>query len=81
MVQGCVTLGTPHLPPAPPGVDMTRGALSFVDANYPGAFLKDQGITYTTVAGVAVQYVWFGIVSHVDVSHGFVALMLIPFHY
>lgn len=55
LVQGCVTLGTPHLPPAPPGVDMTRGALTHVHENYPGAFLKGQGIAYTTVAGVAVE--------------------------
>lgn len=31
-----MTLGTPHLPPEPPGVDMTRGALTHVHENYPG---------------------------------------------
>lgn len=55
LVQGCVTLGTPHLPPAPPGMDMTRGALTHVHENYPGAFLKGRGVSYTTVAGAAVQ--------------------------
>ena len=39
LVRGCVTLGSPHLPPAPPGVDMTRGALVHVHVNYPGTFL------------------------------------------
>lgn len=55
LVQGCVTLGTPHMPPAPPGVCVTRGALGHVHLNYPGAFLKPQGLFYMTVAGVAVE--------------------------
>ncbi len=55
LVRGCVTLGSPHLPPQPPGVDVTRGALQHVHVQYPGAFLRDQGIQYVTVAGVAVQ--------------------------
>lgn len=55
LVRGCVTLGSPHLPPAPPGMDVTRGALVHVHVNYPGAFLKNKGISYLTVAGVAVE--------------------------
>jgi hypothetical protein len=55
VISGFVSLGSPHLPPPPPVMDMTRGALTYVDQNFPGAFLKDQGIWYATVAGKAVQ--------------------------
>lgn len=50
-----VTLGSPHrAPPAePPGDDQTRGALKFVDENFPGAFFQDD-IEYVTVAGASV---------------------------
>lgn len=33
----------------------TRGALSFTSDEYPGAFLKDEGIFYVTVAGAALM--------------------------
>lgn len=33
----------------------TRGALAFTSNEYPGAFLKDRGISYVTVAGDAVE--------------------------
>ena len=36
LVRGCVTLGSPHLPPEDPAMDMTRGALIHVHENYPG---------------------------------------------
>jgi len=50
-----VTLGSPHRAPPtePPGDDQTRGALKFVDENYPGAFFRDD-IEYVTVAGASV---------------------------
>ncbi|CAM9491490.1 unnamed protein product, partial [Phaeothamnion confervicola] len=52
VVAGLVSLGTPHFPgPA----DMTRGALSYTSATFPGAFLADRGIFYVTVAGSAVE--------------------------
>jgi len=38
LVRGVVSLGSPHLPPAPPGIDMTRGALTHVHENYPGGY-------------------------------------------
>lgn len=52
VVAGLVTLGSPHF--AGP-MDMTRGALTFTSTEYPGAFLKDKGISYVTVAGAAVM--------------------------
>jgi len=55
VISSCVTLGTPHFPPNPPVMDMTRGALTYVDANYPGAYLKNKGISYTTVVGNALM--------------------------
>lgn len=35
--------------------DQTRGALTFTSNEYPGAFLKDKGISYVTVAGAALM--------------------------
>jgi hypothetical protein len=49
MVLGVVTLGAPHS--APEGMDMTRGALTYTDNIFPGAFLQSKGINYITVAG------------------------------
>lgn len=57
VISGMVTLGTPHLPPQPPVMDMTRGALTFVDQEYPGAFLQKDGVFYCTVAGQAIRCV------------------------
>ena len=51
-----VTLGTPHAPP-PDGIlrklDQTRGLLSNVEANYPGAY--HETIRYMTVGGRGVR--------------------------
>lgn len=58
LVIGLITLGAPHLPPIETAPDMTRGALRYVDASYPGAHLNsetDQSIFYVTVAGTAVM--------------------------
>lgn len=54
-ICGLVTLGTPHSPPDRPYIDPSRGALSFVDRNYPGAFLQHRGIFYLSVAGSAIR--------------------------
>jgi pimeloyl-ACP methyl ester carboxylesterase len=51
-VGAFVSLGSPHSPPPELSTCATRGALAFVNENYPGAFVK--GISYTTVAGAAV---------------------------
>eukprot|EP00607_Mallomonas_marina_P008158 CAMPEP_0182425192 /NCGR_PEP_ID=MMETSP1167-20130531/11542_1 /TAXON_ID=2988 /ORGANISM="Mallomonas Sp, Strain CCMP3275" /LENGTH=267 /DNA_ID=CAMNT_0024605645 /DNA_START=184 /DNA_END=984 /DNA_ORIENTATION=- len=53
LVCGLVSLGTPHFPPGDGAMDMTRGALKYVDKNFPGAYLGDD-IFYATVAGTAV---------------------------
>lgn len=56
LVIGLVTLGAPHFPPADNAMCMTRGALSYVDTEFPGAYLRDEcGIFYITVGGGAVQ--------------------------
>ncbi|CAM9755008.1 unnamed protein product [Choristocarpus tenellus] len=52
VVAGLVTLGTPHF--AGP-MDMTRGALRYTENQYPGAFLRDRGVFYVTVAGAAIE--------------------------
>jgi pimeloyl-ACP methyl ester carboxylesterase len=68
LVSAVCTLGSPHIPPlfeevvasleiSPTEVgikDMTRGALSYVHKNYPGAFLVNENIFYLSVAGTAV---------------------------
>jgi hypothetical protein len=38
VIAGMVTLGTPNLPPPITEMDMTRGALRFTHAQYPGAY-------------------------------------------
>lgn len=55
-VRALVTLGSPHTPPPPEKVkDMTGGALTWVDATWPGAFFAGQGVAYVAVAGRAVR--------------------------
>eukprot|EP00241_Pyramimonas_parkeae_P004703 CAMPEP_0114225888 /NCGR_PEP_ID=MMETSP0058-20121206/929_1 /TAXON_ID=36894 /ORGANISM="Pyramimonas parkeae, CCMP726" /LENGTH=361 /DNA_ID=CAMNT_0001336557 /DNA_START=40 /DNA_END=1125 /DNA_ORIENTATION=+ len=54
-VRSLVSLGAPHLAPPKgvPGVfDATRGALRWLNEEYPGAFFDD--VNYVTVAGRAV---------------------------
>jgi len=53
-VVGIVTLGTPHLPPPPTVMDMTRGALRITNERFPGAHFGDS-IFYLTVCGEAVR--------------------------
>lgn len=51
-VLGIVTLGSPHLPPPPTVMDMTRGALRITNDQFPGA--HHNSLFYITVAGSAV---------------------------
>lgn len=51
-VSGLVSLGTPHLPPPPGGNDVTRGALTWLNLSYPGAFFES--VRYVSVAGKTV---------------------------
>jgi pimeloyl-ACP methyl ester carboxylesterase len=53
-VRHLVTLGAPHRV-APGANDATRGALKWVDERWPGAAFKDQGVSYTCVAGMTVR--------------------------
>ncbi|CEM20650.1 unnamed protein product [Vitrella brassicaformis CCMP3155] len=54
IVQGVISLGSPHYPPPPPALDMTRGVLTYVCREYPGTFHKEKGIFYVSVVGDAV---------------------------
>jgi PGAP1-like protein len=52
-VEGIVTLGTPHVPPPPELMDMTRGALKHTASTFPGAY--HDNLFYITVVGDAVK--------------------------
>ena len=52
VIGGVCTLGTPHTPPLEGTPDMTRGALTYVNNEYPGAYFKDK--FYISVAGTAI---------------------------
>ena len=52
-IAGLVTLGSPHAPPPPQVMDMTRGALLWTDKTYPGAYWQDD-LFYLTVMGDAI---------------------------
>ena len=56
-VSCLVTVGAIHKTPSD-GSDgttcVTRGALKFVEENYPGAFLKEEGIKYISIGGKAI---------------------------
>lgn len=60
-ILGLVTLGTPHLPPPPQIMDMTRGALRITHELFPGAYHqsspanKRESMFYLTVMGDAIQ--------------------------
>eukprot|EP00571_Detonula_confervacea_P017411 CAMPEP_0172302386 /NCGR_PEP_ID=MMETSP1058-20130122/4084_1 /TAXON_ID=83371 /ORGANISM="Detonula confervacea, Strain CCMP 353" /LENGTH=397 /DNA_ID=CAMNT_0013012827 /DNA_START=68 /DNA_END=1261 /DNA_ORIENTATION=+ len=55
-VRALVTIGAIHKPPAGDAASscVTRGALSYLDQAYPGAFLSGEGIAYVSVGGDAV---------------------------
>lgn len=54
LISGLVTLGAIHRVPEDEKSCVTRGALKFVQENYPGAHLKDDGIKYISVGGNAI---------------------------
>lgn len=53
-ILGLVTLGAPQVPPPPPLMDMTRGALRITQETFPGAYFQDE-LFYLTVIGNATQ--------------------------
>ena len=53
-VRCLVTIGSIHMVPEQESTCVTRGALKYTDANYPGAFLKNEGIGYVSVGGSAI---------------------------
>lgn len=55
-VRALVTIGAIHKPPAGDAAStcVTRGALSYLDQMYPGAFLAEEGVAYVSVGGDAV---------------------------
>jgi len=53
-VRCLVTMGAIHKVPEEESTCVTRGALKYTDENYPGAFLKDEGIGYVSIGGAAI---------------------------
>lgn len=53
-IRCLVTLGAIHKVPNDKSKCVTRGALQYTDENYPGAFLKDEGIGYVSIGGAAI---------------------------
>lgn len=53
-IRCLVTLGAIHKVPEDESTCVSRGALKYTDENYPGAFLKDEGIGYVSVGGAAI---------------------------
>lgn len=55
-VRALITVGAIHYPPAGDAASacVTRGALSYLDEKWPGAYHKDEGIAYVSVGGDAV---------------------------
>lgn len=52
-VSGLVSLGSPHTPPPVGVTDVTRGALGWLNAGWPGAFFAPE-VRYISVAGRTV---------------------------
>eukprot|EP00584_Thalassiosira_punctigera_P001476 CAMPEP_0172531722 /NCGR_PEP_ID=MMETSP1067-20121228/5005_1 /TAXON_ID=265564 ORGANISM="Thalassiosira punctigera, Strain Tpunct2005C2" /NCGR_SAMPLE_ID=MMETSP1067 /ASSEMBLY_ACC=CAM_ASM_000444 /LENGTH=389 /DNA_ID=CAMNT_0013316125 /DNA_START=191 /DNA_END=1360 /DNA_ORIENTATION=+ len=55
-VRALITIGAIHKPPAGNAAStcVTRGALSYLDQTYPGAYLSKEGVAYVSVGGDAV---------------------------
>ena len=53
-IRCLVTMGAIHKVPEDESTCVTRGALRYTDENYPGAFLKDEGIGYVSIGGAAI---------------------------
>ena len=56
-VRALITIGAIHKPPEKDyeSTCVTRGALSYLEANYPGAFLADEGISYVSIGGDGIM--------------------------
>lgn len=56
-VRALVTIGAIHKPPAGDAIStcVTRGALSYLDRMYPGAYHLKEGIAYVSVGGNAIM--------------------------
>lgn len=60
-VLGVVTLGSPHIPPPPEAMDMTRGALRITDQLFPGVYHSNgnnndkSNLFYISVMGEAIK--------------------------
>ena len=50
-----VTMGAIHKTPSEESTCVTRGALKNTDAQFPGAYLKDQGVKYVSIGGAAIK--------------------------
>eukprot|EP00536_Pseudo-nitzschia_multiseries_P001052 jgi/Psemu1/294262/fgenesh1_pm.13_\ len=53
-IRCLVTMGAIHRVPEDASTCVTRGALKYTDENYPGAFLRDEGIAYVSIGGSAI---------------------------
>lgn len=55
-VRALITLGAVHKPPEKEfeATCVTRGALKYLNTEYPGAFLANEGISYVSVGGDAI---------------------------
>jgi pimeloyl-ACP methyl ester carboxylesterase len=53
-VRCLATIGAIHQPPEDAGTCVTRGALAYTAENYPGDFLRTEGIGYVSVGGDAI---------------------------
>lgn len=53
-IKCLATVGAIHKPPATLGSCVTRGALWYTNQEYPGAFLREEGIGYVSVGGDAI---------------------------
>ena len=53
-VRCLVTMGAIHKVPEEESTCVTRGALRYTDENYPGSFLKEEGVGYVSIGGSAI---------------------------
>ena len=53
-IKCLATVGAIHRPPTDVSSCVTRGALAYTNVNYPGAFLKEEGVGYVSIGGDAI---------------------------
>mmetsp|Transcript_63890 Transcript_63890/g.71522 ORF Transcript_63890/g.71522 Transcript_63890/m.71522 type:complete len:455 (-) Transcript_63890:101-1465(-) len=53
-IRCLATIGSIHAVPDQEATCVTRGALKYTDENYPGAYLKQEGIGYVSIGGAAI---------------------------